>query len=121
MTSYVLGTKSAAMAQVIDPSHPPVIRAMEADAANGEIRYGTLVALDGDGEVIPWDGSTGSPIGVLTETIDTAAGDTQDLVARVLVHGCVKKDVLLVDDAAPTAAQLALLEAAGIWANQSVL
>jgi len=108
MTSYVLGTKSAAMAQVIDPSHPPVIRSLEADAANGEIRYGTLVALDADKEVIPWDGSTGSPIGVLTETIDTAAGATQDLVARVLVHGTV-------------AAQLAALEALGIWANQSVL
>lgn len=130
MTKYVLATQSAAMAQVIDPSHPPVIRAMKAKAAVGAIRYGTFVGLNTDGLIIPWNGDTAAQtktsdlIGVIVESIDTTAGTVQDLVAQVLVHGTVKRDTLLVDDgtpAAPTAAQVALLEALKIWANQSTL
>jgi hypothetical protein len=125
MTSFNLGTQQTRMTQVIDPSHPPVVRAMEAKADLGEIRYGTFVGLDDDSLIIAWDGVTGAEAtstlhGVLVETIDT----DDEFTARVLVHGCVKQDSLLVKDAtpaAPTAAQIALIEALGIWANAGEL
>lgn len=120
MTSFVLGTRSATQNQVIDPAHPPVVRALKAATGQGELRYGTLVVLNGSSLVIPWDGVTATPLGVLVETLDTAL----ELTARVLVHGTVKQDSLWVKDAtpaAPTAAQLALLETKGIWANRGEL
>lgn len=125
MTSFNLSTQSAAHTQVIDPTHDPVVRVRKVKADQGTIRYGSLVGLDGDGLVIAWDGvvgedATSTLYGVAVESCDTA----REKVARILVHGTAKADSLWVVDATPalpTTAQLALLEAVGIWANQGVL
>lgn len=113
MTSFLIGQKTAQHTQIIDPSHQPVIRAMLVVPDNDVLPFGTLVAVDANGQIVAWDGAAGVPKGVLTEDCDTG----NEGVARVLVHGIVVKEHLKVGGNAISTEQLAELEDAGIWAN----
>lgn len=94
--------------------HPPVVISMKLKANDGSYPVGLILKYDADGETgIPAaEGDT--PVAVLDETIDT----TKEASGNVVRHGAVVNDVLKVGaavPAAPTAAMLRKLQAAGIF------
>ena len=111
----LLGTMDLDTSSVMDMTHPPVIKTMEAKAANGTLAAGLLVAKDSGGDIVAYVPGGASPlnvcVGVLVHPIDTTADDA----AAVLRHGTVVQSKLLVGSAAPDAAAVAVLEALGIF------
>ncbi|MEM1542874.1 MAG: hypothetical protein QXV82_09625 [Ignisphaera sp.] len=112
----VLGKQEfKAATQVIDFSHPPIVQAMKVKANQGELSAGLIVALDANGEVVPYDSAGSSPVnepvGILVYGIDTS----KETVGNVLRHGVAVKASLKVGDNPPTANDLKALEAKGIY------
>lgn len=101
--------------QVIDFSHPPIVQAMKVKANQGELPAGLIVALDVNGEVVPYNPAgqapVNDPIGVLVYGIDT----TKETVGSVLRHGVVVKASLKVGDTPPAETDLRKLEAKAIF------
>lgn len=101
--------------QVIDFTHPPLVQAMKVKADQGELPAGLIVALDVNGEVVPYnpaeEAPVNDPIGVLVYGIDT----TKETVGNVLRHGVVVKASLKVGNNAPTNEDLKKLESKGIF------
>lgn len=94
--------------------HPPVVIPGILKANDGSYPVGLILKYDADGvTLIPFvEGDT--PVGVLDETIDTAAQASGNYVR----HGSVVNAVLKVGaavPAAPTAAALIKLQAAGVF------
>ena len=95
--------------------HPAVILTKSVKAGQGVLEKGTIVALDGSGLVVPYNpsatDSTGSPVGVLVERIDT----DKETAGNVLVHGVVFGERLVVKDGSVTADDLKKLASIGIY------
>lgn len=106
-------TRNEARAQ--NPAgHPPVVIPGTLKANDGTYPCGLILKYDADGiTLIPFvEGDT--PVGVLDEDIDTATQGSGNYVR----HGSVVNDMLKVGavaKAAPTAAALIKLQAAGIF------
>lgn len=112
----VLGTQNFTSAvQVIDYSHPPLVQAMKIKTDQGELSAGLIVAVDANGEVVPYNPAgqapVNDPIGVLVYGIDT----TKETVGNVLRHGVVVKASLKVGNNDPTNEDLKKLESKGIF------
>lgn len=115
----ILATVNVSDSSIIDRTHPPVLGTMKAKTANGTLAEGLVVAKNADGDLVAYDpagtGDTASlavPVGILVHDCDT----TKDDAAVVLKHGTAVKSALLVGAAAPEAADLAKLEAIGVYA-----
>jgi len=114
----VIGTNEAFKPDetIYSGHHGPVTRARKVKADQGVLEAGLIVALDGDGNVVPYDPSgsepVNKPVGVLLERCDT----TKEDAAIVIVHGTVWKDRIHVGENPPSNDDLAALEAIGIWA-----
>lgn len=114
-----LGSVSPAVSSVITNHHPGITVAMPALDDNGTLPAGELVAKDADGKIVAYDpagtGETASlavVVGVLLEELDTTNDDT----ALVVKHGTVRREALKVGAGAADAADVAALEAIGIYA-----
>lgn len=111
----VLGTMNLDTSSVIDQTHPPVIKTMRAQGANGVIPEGTLAALNAGGNVVAFVRGGAAPlnvcIGVFAKTIDTASDDA----APIVRHGTVVQSKLLTGAVAPNAAEIAALETLGVF------
>lgn len=113
-----LGSQTFTEKQVIDRTHPPIVIGGVIAADSGELPAGLILAKNASGEFIPFvSGGTAPadvPIGVLVQAED-ATDDTDNAVGRVLIHGTVVKESLLVGVADPQAPSDADLEALRPW------
>ena len=95
--------------------HPAVILSKSFKAGQGVIEKGTIVALGGDGNVVPYNpsasDSTAIPVGVLIERLDT----DKETVGNVLVHGVVFRERLIVAGGSVTEEDLNKLASIGIY------
>ena len=95
--------------------HPAVILTKSFKSGQGVLERGTIVALDGEGLVVPYNpsasDSTASPVGVLVERIDT----DKETAGNVLVHGVVFRERLVVKDGSVSESDLNKLAGIGIW------
>lgn len=107
----VIGTIDTAPSRVVSAAHPPIVVSMEVLANSGVIADGQLVALDAGGKVIAHTALT-ETVGVNINVCDTAESDT----ALVIKHGTVNRDLLLTGADAASDADIAALEARGIFA-----
>lgn len=106
-----IGQISSKIVQVVASGHPPVIMTGAVKANTGQWEPGTVVIRDGL-EIAPWDGTTGSPIGVSTEAVDS----TSQFSALYLAHGtAVIENLKLADGSAPSESQIFTLATAGIY------
>jgi len=107
----VLGSQQFEDTQVIDRTHPAIIRGKKFATGTGTLVRGLVVKADGSGKMV--GAATGdTPAGVLTEAIDIAAEE----VGAVVVHGSVvAENLTLVDGSAPLAVDLAALDALGVF------
>ncbi len=112
-----LGTQSFQEKQVVTGTHPAVVRPMKALANQGSLEAGLVVAKDSSGLVVPYDpqgtAPVNDPVGVLISKVDTSV----ETVVRVLVHGTVVKESLLVGSNPASDSDVQALEAKGIWAE----
>jgi len=95
--------------------HPPVFKGGPVKADNGSYPAGLVLAVDGNGDLVPCeDLATETIAGINDAPVDT----TQEDVAVYVAHGTVKRDMLAKGAAAAalTAADLAKLEALGVYA-----
>lgn len=96
--------------------HPAVILSKSVKAGQGVLERGTIVAVDADGLVVPYNpsatDSTAEPVGVLVEGIDT----DKETVGNILVHGVVFRERLVVADGTVNEGDLAKLSKIGIYA-----
>lgn len=111
-----LGTQTFTEKVVVDGTHPAIILAMKIKPNQGELKAGLIVALDTNGEVVPYN-PTGQaplniPIGVLTVSIDT----TKETVGSVLRHGTVVRKNLLVGNNPVAETDIQKLADKGIFA-----
>jgi hypothetical protein len=90
--------------------HPAIILSKPVKGGQGVLEKGTIVSVDGNGLIVPYDGSK-SPVGVLVERTDT----DKETVANVLVHGVVFRERLVVKDGSVTADDLKKLADIGIY------
>ena len=101
--------------KVYSDIHPPVILTMEAKASQGTLARGTIVAKDANGLIVPYapaaTDTTATPVGVLTEDVDTTA----ETSVNVLVHGIVYDARLIVSGGSVAAADLDKLASITIW------
>lgn len=107
----VVGKQTFTEVQVVDASHPAIIRAEKLRANNGELPAGRILAKDANGDLVSYDDGgvapVNVPVGILTRGVDTA----KDAVGAVLRHGiAVKSSLTKAAGAAPTAADLVKLE-----------
>ena len=111
-----LGSVSPAISSVITNHHPGITTSMTALADNGTLPEGELLAKDADGKIVAYDPegllTLGVVVGVLDEELDTTEDDT----AVVIKHGTVRREALKVGANAADAADVAALEAIGIYA-----
>ena len=111
-----LGSVSPAVSSVITNHHPGIVASMTALADNGTLPEGEIVAKDADGKIVAYDPegllTLAVVVGVLLEELDTTEDDT----ALVIKHGTVRREALKVGAAAADAADVAALEAVGIYA-----
>jgi len=111
-----LGSVSPAISSVLTNHHPGIVVSMTALANNGTLPEGELLAKDADGKIVAYDPegllTLGVVVGVLLEELDTTEDDT----ALVIKHGTVRREALKVAAAAADAADVAALEAIGIYA-----
>ena len=106
-----IGQLSAKIIQVAAAGHPPVIMTGAVKAGTGQWQPGTILIRDA-GELAPWDGSTGSPVGVLLDACDSTAQAS----ANYLAHGtAVIENLKLADGSAPTESHIFTLAQAGIY------
>ena len=95
--------------------HPAVILSKSVKQGQGVLERGTIVAVDSNGLVVPYNpsatDSTAEPVGVLVERVDT----DKETVGNVLVHGVVYRERLVVAGGSVTADDLKKLESIGIW------
>ena len=112
----VIGSMNVSDTSVISRLHPPIMGTMKAKAANGTLAEGLVVAKDSNGDLVAYDpvglAPLNTPVGILVHECDT----TKDDAAVVLKHGTAVKSALLVGASAPDAADLAKLEAIGVFA-----
>ena len=87
MASFVIHRSKLNEKQVLDRSHPPVIRAMAAAASVKTFTGGELVTRNADHEVVAWDGTSGEVFGVVVEAFD----GSRERLARELEPGTVLK------------------------------
>ena len=79
-----IGSLSTQVIQVIGVGHPPIIQTGAVKSNTGQWKPGTILIRDA-GELAPWDGTTGDPVGVSTEAVDSTA----QFSANYLAHGNV--------------------------------
>ncbi len=95
--------------------HPAVILSKSFKPGQGVLEKGTIVALDSNGLVVPYNpsatDSTATPVGVLVERLDT----DKETVGNVLVHGVVYRERLKVAGGSVTADDLNKLASIGIY------
>jgi hypothetical protein len=95
--------------------HPAVILTKSFKSGQGVLERGTIVALDSEGLVVPYNpsasDSTASPVGVLVERIDT----DKETAGNVLVHGVVFRERLVIKDGSVSESDLKKLAGIGIW------
>jgi len=95
--------------------HPAVILSKSVKQGQGVLERGTIVAVDSNGLVVPYNpsatDSTAEPVGVLVERVDTS----KETVGNVLVHGVVYRERLVVAGGSVTTDDLKKLESIGIW------
>ncbi len=106
---------SLGSATIIDPTHPPIIKNGDIKANQGTLARGLVVALDADSKYVPYDPAGLAPLnapkGILTEEVDT----TKETAGPVLKHGTAVWANVLVGAGAPAAADIAKLNAIGIY------
>lgn len=111
-----LGSMSPAASHVATEHHPGIMVPMTALADNGTLPEGALLAKNAAGKIVAYDPAGAAPlnvvVGVLLEEIDTTKDDT----ALVIKHGTVRRGALKVGANAAADADVAALEAAGIYA-----
>jgi hypothetical protein len=99
--------------------HAPVVVAGALKANDGTYPTGCILKFDADGVTrIPFVTAGNAVAGVLDQEIDT----TKEASGNILVHGAAVLDNLLVKDGngdfvAPSAADLAVLQASGVFAS----
>ena len=95
--------------------HPAVILSKPVKAGQGVLEKGTIVALDSNGLVVPYNpsasDSTSNPVGILVERVDT----DKETVGNVLVHGVVFRERLKVAGGSVSANDLQKLTSIGIY------
>ena len=101
---------------VVSGHHSPIYKTKKVKTGQGVLDAGLIVAVDSNGEVVPYDPAgtapVNEPVGVLVERCDTSKEDA----AVVLVHGTVFRDRLKkADGSALTADDEKALEAIGIY------
>lgn len=96
--------------------HPAVILSKSIKAGQGILEKGTIVAVDSNNLVVPYNpsatDSTAEPVGVLVERIDT----DKETAGNVLVHGVVFRERLVVAGGTVSEGDLAKLSKIGIYA-----
>ena len=96
--------------------HPSVILSKSFKAGQGVLKRGTIVAVDSNNLVVPYNpsatDSTAEPVGVLVEGIDT----DKETAGNVLVHGVVFRERLVVAGGTVSEGDLAKLSKIGIYA-----
>jgi len=96
--------------------HPAVILSKSIKAGQGVLERGTIVAVDSNNLVVPYNpsatDSTAEPVGVLVEGIDT----DKETVGNVLVHGVVFRERLAIAGGTVSEGDLAKLSKIGIYA-----
>lgn len=106
-----IGQLSTQALQIIATGHPPIVMTGAVKAGTGQWEPGTILTRD-SGELAPWDGISGDPIGVSTDEVDS---DNQTS-ANYLAHGlAVIKNLKLEDGSTPTETQIFDLAKAGIY------
>jgi len=106
-----IGSLSTKLVQVVAAGHPSVILTGAVKANAGQWEPGTILIRDG-GELAPWDGTAGDPVGVATEAVDSTAHSS----ANYLAHGlAVIENLKLADGSAPSDAQIFSLHKIGIY------
>jgi len=96
--------------------HPAVILSKSVKQGQGILERGTIVAVDSNGLVVPYNpsatDSTGEPVGVLVERVDTG----KETVGNVLVHGVVFRGRLVIAGGTVSEGDLTKLSKIGIYA-----
>ena len=106
-----IGSLSTKTVQVVAAGHPAVILTGAVKAGPGQWEPGTILIRDA-GELAPWDGTTGEPVGVSTDAVDSTA----QLSANYLAHGlAVIENLKLADGSAPADTQIFTLHKIGIY------
>jgi hypothetical protein len=106
-----IGQISGKIIQVVAAGHPAIIMTGAIKAGSGQWAPGTILARTA-GELAPWNGSDGDPVGVATEAVDSTA----QVTANYLAHGCaVIENLKLADGGAPSDSQIFSLAQAGIY------
>lgn len=106
-----IGSLSTKVIQVVAAGHPPVLLTGPVKPNSGQWQPGTILIHDA-GELAPWDGTAGDPIGVLIEAVDSTA----QFSANYLAHGMtVIENLTLADGSAPDETQILTLAKAGIY------
>lgn len=115
----ILQTINVSSNAVIDTTHPPILGTLKLKANNGVLSQGLVLAKDSNGDGVAYDPAGAGPtaslaviVGVLVHDADT----TKDDAGVILKHGTAALSSLLVGVAAPSNANLAALEAFGIYA-----
>lgn len=103
----VLGTQTAANKNVIDPTHPPLVDAIELLGSQGTLAKGQVISLDADGKGVAYTEALDDVAGILTEAVDT----TVNTIGPVMVHGVYVLANCLALGAVPTAAIISKLKA----------
>ena len=95
--------------------HPAVILSKSVKQGQGVLERGTIVAVDSNGLVVPYNpsatDSTGEPVGVLVERVDTG----KETVGNVLVHGVVFRGRLVIAGGTVSEGDLTKLSKIGIY------
>jgi len=96
--------------------HPAVILSKAVKQGQGVLERGTIVAVDSNGLVVPYNpsatDSTAEPVGVLVERVDTS----KETVGNVLVHGVVFRGRLVIAGGTVSEGDLTKLSKIGIYA-----
>jgi hypothetical protein len=110
---------SVGYGSVATPTHSPVKKTILAVANQGELPAGMLYALDANSKVIPYNRTGAAPANVLKGVLDKSIDTSEDTAAVGIVHGTVNQELLVygADSGAVTVADIAALEAIGIWAQ----
>lgn len=106
----IVGQQTISSKTVADGNHPAVIRIVEFPANNGTLKAGEVIAINAAGKAVSYDpaasDSVKTPVGVLTEDIDTA----KDTAGFIAVHGTIVRKALTVKGASISDAQVKSLE-----------
>ena len=109
-----LGSINVVEKPVIAAGHDAVVVSLRIKGNQGVQPKGKVMELDVNKELVPYDPDAETPaetLFVINEQVDTTKAHT----AATIVHGTVKKDNLLVGNAAPDAADVIALIKSGIY------